>query len=127
MRIHELITENQLDEIDWKKGLATGAMALGALGSPAFAADEPSVPDNPGRVMPNQNLDTAEKVERTPDGIKITHGGKEYDAVEVPAETTMVPRGALKIKVQKAQMGFRSLGNFTTYLLPNGKAYIYSK
>lgn len=153
MRIQEILSESELQELNLRKGLATAALtAMGALGS-AQASDEPAsrriTVDPNGQTnlsyaqqmaqhgikpssekstfMPNQDLEAAEKVVKTPDGIKITHGGKEYDAVEVPADTTMVPRGALKIKVQKSQMGLRSLGNYTAYLLPNGKAYIYSK
>jgi hypothetical protein len=76
--------------------------------------------------MPNQNLETAEKVDRTDDGIIITHNGKQYQAVEVPKDGP-TPRGAQMIKVQQAQLGMRGIGNYTTYLLPNGRAYIYSK
>lgn len=38
MRLDEFLTDEQLDELDWRKKLATGAMALGALGiTPAQA------------------------------------------------------------------------------------------
>ncbi len=152
MRIHEILAEEQVDELNWRKGLAVGALALGALGgaqandqgdsrritvgpdgqqSASYAQQmaqqgvKPSA-ENPG-MMPNQELDAAQKVEKTSDGIKIIYNDKEYDVTEVPADTAMVPRGAKKIKVLKSQLGFRSIGNFTAYLLPSGKAYLYSK
>lgn len=155
MKIHEILKEENLNELNWRKTAATGALALGALGSigQANANDagsrrvtigpdgqttqsaaqqmaqqgvKPSV-EKPGAVMPNQDLDTIEKVEKFPNGsIKVYHDGETYDGVEVPYDAP-IPRGAKKLKIQKSQMGFRSIGNFTVYLTPIGKAYIYSK
>jgi len=146
MRAHEILTEEQLNELDWRKGLATGAMALGALGAMGSAQarvtpdHDPSInrltgkpnvtqvapTQQPSAQMPNQNLDSAEKVERSADGIVVHYGGKEYQGVEVSKDGP-TPRGAKMIKIQQAQMGERGIGNYTTYLLPSGKAYIYSK
>ena len=147
MRINEILTEQELEELNWRKGLATAAMAAGALGAMGAAnarvvpgQDSPEInrltgqpntvqmapQDNTDRAMPNQNLDTVEKVQRSADGIKIQHGGETYNAVEVPKDSP-TPRGAQKLKVHQAQMGIRGIGNYTVYLLPNGKAYIYSK
>lgn len=146
MRIDEILTEQQLTELDWRKGLATAAMAAGALGAMGSAhgrvvpgqeqdpginrltgkpiATQASPAQEPSASMPNQNLETAEKVERTANGITITHDGQTYEAAIVP-KGSPVPRGAKAIKVQQGQLGIRGIGNYTTYLLPNGKAYIY--
>jgi hypothetical protein len=145
----EGMTEEQLDEINWKKAAATGAMALGAMGALGSAgsaharvslgADGQMSPsaaqqmaqqgfqasaEKSGGQMPNQNVDTAEKVERSDTGIVVHHGGKEYKGMLVPKDGP-TPRGAKMIKIQQAQMGERGMGNYTTYLLPNGTAYIY--
>jgi len=145
----EGMTEEQLDEINWKKAAATGAMALGAMGALGSAgsaharvslgADGQMSPsaaqqmaqqgfqasaEKSGGQMPNQNVDTAEKVERSDTGIVVHHGGKEYKGMLVPNDGP-TPRGAKMITIQQAQMGERGIGNYTTYLLPNGTAYIY--
>ena len=145
----EGVTEEQLDEINWKKAAATGAMALGAMGALGSAgsaharvslgADGQMSPsaaqqmaqqgfqasaEKSGGQMPNQNVDTAEKVERSDTGIVVHHGGKEYKGMLVPKDGP-TPRGAKMIKIQQSQMGERGIGNYTTYLLPNGTAYIY--
>ncbi len=139
----------KVDEVNWKKGLATAALAAGTLGAmggahgrvmPSQDSDpsinrltgKPNVPqvapsqEEPGARLPNQNLDTAQKVEITENGITINYDGKEDKAIEVPKDSP-TPRGAKMIKVTQAQMGIRGIGNYTTYLLPSGKAYIYSK
>ena len=146
---HRGVTEEQLDEINWKKAAATGAMALGAMGALGSAgsaharvslgADGQMSPsaaqqmaqqgfqasaEKSGGQMPNQNVDTAEKVERSDTGIVVHHGGKEYKGMLVPKDGP-TPRGAKMIKIQQSQMGERGIGNYTTYLLPNGTAYIY--
>lgn len=147
MRIDEILTEAELNEINWRKAAATGAFALGALGalSPAHGrvsvdADGKTTPsfaqqmsqqgaqasaERLGGQLPNQNLDAAEKVDRNDDGSIVVHyAGKEYQAKIMPKDGP-TPRGATKIKVQQAQMGERGIGNYTTYLHPNGTAYIY--
>lgn len=48
MLINEIINEEQLDEINWKKGLATAAMAAGAMGALGTAN---------ARVVPGQDAD----------------------------------------------------------------------
>ena len=143
------VAEDQLDEINWKKAAATGALALGALGGLGASgsaqarvtpgADGQMSPsaahqmaqqgfqasaEKPGGQMPNQNLDSAEKVERGDNGIIVHYGGKEYKGVLVPKDGP-TPRGAKMIRIAQAQMGERGIGNYTTYLLPNGTAHIY--
>lgn len=149
MRISEILTEEQLDEIDRRgflRGLgaaAFGAATLGAMGGaharvvPGQGDDsninrltgKPNVvqvaPDEkPSAPMPNQSVDSAEKVEKTADGIIVHYGGKTYKGIEVP-KGSPTPRGAKMIKIHQAQMGERGIGNYTTYLLPNGSAVIY--
>lgn len=147
MRFHEIIREEQLDEIDRRgflRGLGAAALAgtAGAAAARVTPGEDPNInrltgrpntapstndePRGNGGTIPNQNLETAERVERTADGIVIQHNGKEYQAFEVPKDAP-IPRGAKVIKVQQSQLGIRGIGNYTTYLLPSGKAYIYSK
>lgn len=149
MRAREFIREESIEEINWRKAAATGALALGALGamgsaqarvtpnadgsmSPSAAQQMAANPDfkpsaeKPGGVMPNQDVAKADKVERTETGIVVHFDGKEYQGVEVPKDGP-TPRGAKMIKITQGQMGIRGIGNYTTYLLPNGKAFIYSK
>lgn len=144
---HRQTSDEKLDE-GWKSALGAlgmaGAMALGSGAAHGrVSGDEQNDPginrltgkpittqvtSEPGSksTMPYQNLDSAEKVEKTADGITIHHGGETYNAIEVPKDSP-TPRGAKIIKVQQAQLGIRGIGNYITYLLPNGKAYIYSK
>lgn len=155
MRANEFIREERVEELNWRKAAATGAVALGALGAmgQAHANDDASTrrvtvgpdgqttqsfaqqmaqqgatpsDDRSDRVMPNRDLEAVEKIERTEDGLKIHHGGQTYDAVEVPKDSP-TPRGAKRLKVHQAQMWQRGIGNYLVYLLPNGKAFIYSK
>ena len=145
----KLDEEDQLDEINWKKAAATGALALGALGGlgASGSAQARVSPGADGQMSPsaaqqmaqqgfqasaeksggqaaNQNLDKAEKVERGDNGIVVHYGGKEYKGMLVPKDGP-TPRGAKMIKINQGQMGERGIGNYTTYLLPNGTAYIY--
>lgn len=151
MRAYEFITEEELEELNWKKALATGALAgataLSAL-SPAQArvsigpdgqptqsmaqqlASNPEFKqsaDKSDTGLPNQDLQQVDKVDRDDNGnYTIKHDGKEYKAEILPKDFSMEPRGSTKVKVQQAQMGQRGIGNYVAYLMPNGKAYILS-
>jgi hypothetical protein len=154
MKASEFITEAELNEINWRKAAATGAFALGALGSMAGAqADDsrrvmptadggttqsaaqqmaanpdfkPSAP-KPGGVMPNQGVQQVDSVNQDASGnYVLTVDGKQYNAEVMPKDYPMVPRGAKKAKVSAAQMGERSIGNYTVYLMPSGRAFIMS-
>lgn len=49
MRAHEILTEEELEELDWKKAVATGALGLGlAAGSGAAAAGQPQAAPDAG-------------------------------------------------------------------------------
>ena len=154
MKASEFITEAELNEINWRKAAATGAFALGALGSMAGAqADDsrrvmptadggttqsaaqqmaanpdfkPSAP-KPGGVMPNQDVQQVDSVNQDASGnYVLTVDGKQYNAEVMPKDYPMVPRGAKKAKVSASQMGERSIGNYTVYLMPTGRAFIMS-
>ena len=140
-------------EEGWKEKLAAaglaGAMAMGAASpaqarvsigpdgqmTPSFAqqvAQNPEVKKDASHgdsvrqnFMQNKDLQAADSVKRDGQSVVVTFDGKDYQATQVPVNAP-TPRGAKKIKVHQAQMGLRGIGNYTTYLLPNGTAYIYS-
>jgi len=147
MRVDEILTEEQLNELNWRKGLATAALGAAALGSMGNASarvmpgDDPSInrltgkpntelsvqsdrPSQPGAEMPNQNLQAVDQVDRTDAGITITQGGKTYE-VKVMSKGGPTPRGGKMMKVHQAQVGERGIGNYVVYLMPNGAAYLY--
>ena len=140
--------QGQLDEINWRKGLATAAMAAGAMGAlsspaqarvmtgpdgqatPSFAqqmqSGAPASSTSSAR-MPNQDLQTVDTVTKVSnDNFVITHNNKEYQAKIIPKDFKFVPRGGVKVKVAQAQMGERGLGSYVAYLLPNGTAIVLS-
>ena len=148
MRVNEILTEEQLNELNWRKGLATAALGAAALGSMGNASarvmpgDDPSInrltgkpntelsvqadrPSQPGAEMPNQNLQRVDQVDQTDAGITITQDGKTYEVKVVPKTTSVVPRGGKTMKVEPGQLGIRGLGNYIVYLMPNGIAYLY--
>ena len=147
MRVDEILTEEQLNELNWRKGLATAALGAAALGSMGNASarvmpgDDPSInrltgkpnieqpaqaerPQQTGSEMPNQNLQAVDQVERTDNGITITHNGTAYQ-VKVAPKGGPTPRGGKMMKVHQAQVGERGIGNYVVYLMPNGMAYLY--
>jgi hypothetical protein len=155
MRANEFITEETLDEINWRKAAATGAFALGALGSMAgahagddsrrvtptadggttqsvaqqMAANPDFKPSaaKPGGVMPNQDVQQVDNVTQDASGnYVLTVDGKQYNAEVMPKDFPMVPRGAKKAKVLAGQMGERGINNYTVYLMPSGRAFIMS-
>jgi hypothetical protein len=148
MRVNEILTEEQLNELNWRKGLATAALGAAALGSIGNASarvmpgDDPSInrltgkpntelsvqsdrPSQPGAEMPNQNLQRVDQVDQTDAGITITQDGKTYEVKVVPKTTSVVPRGGKTMKVEPGQLGIRGLGNYIVYLMPSGIAYLY--
>jgi len=103
---NESVAEDQLDEINWRKGLATAAMAAGAMGAlsspaqarvmtgpdgqatPSFAqqmqSGAPASSTSSAR-MPNQDLQTVDTVTKVSnDNFVITHNNKEYQAKIIP-------------------------------------------
>jgi hypothetical protein len=148
MRVNEILTEEQLNELNWRKGLATAALGAAALGSMGNASarvmpgDDPSInrltgkpntelstqaerPAQPSAEMPNQNLQKVDQVEQTDTGITIIQDGKTYGVKVVPKDTNITPRGGKKMRVEPGQLGIRGLGNYIVYLMPNGTAYLY--
>ena len=148
MRANEILTEEQLNELNWRKGLATAALGAAALGSMGNASarvmpgDDPSInrltgkpntelstqaerPAQPSAEMPNQNLQRVDHVEQTDAGITITQDGNSYNVKVLPKDTNITPRGGKKMRVEPGQLGIRGLGNYVVYLMPNGTAYLY--
>lgn len=148
MRVDEILTEEQLTELNWRKGLATAALGAAALGSMGNASarvmpgDDPNInrltgkpntelsvqtdrPAQPSVEMPNQNLQKVDQVDQTDAGITITQDGKTYEVKVVPKTTSVVPRGGKTMKVEPGQLGIRGLGNYVVYLMPSGIAYLY--
>ena len=148
MRANEILTEEQLNELNWRKGLATAALGAAALGSMGNASarvmpgDDPSInrltgkpntelstqaerPAQPSAEMPNQNLQKVDQVEQTDTGITITQDGKTYGVKVVPKDANITPRGGKKMRVEPGQLGIRGLGNYVVYLMPSGVAYLY--
>ena len=148
MRVNEILTEEQLNELNWRKGLATAALGAAALGSMGNASarvmpgDDPSInrltgkpntelstqaerPAQPSAEMPNLNLQRVDQVEQTDTGITITQDGNTYEVKVVPKDTNITPRGGKKMRVEPGQLGIRGLGNYVVYLMPNGTAYLY--
>jgi hypothetical protein len=147
MRAYEFLKEEELSELNWRKGLATAALGAAALGSMGNASarvmpgDDPSInrltgkpnieqpaqadrPSQPSAEMPNQNLQAVDKAERTADGITVTQDGNIYK-VNVVSKGGPTPRGGKMMKVTQAQVGERGIGNYVVYLMPNGTAYLY--
>jgi hypothetical protein len=147
MRAYEFLKEEELSELNWRKGLATAALGAAALGSMGNASarvmpgDDPSInrltgkpnieqpaqadrPSQPSAEMPNQNLQAVDKAERTADGITVTQDGNIYK-VNVVSKGGPTPRGGKMMKVNQAQLGERGIGNYVVYLMPNGTAYLY--
>jgi hypothetical protein len=87
MRINEIVLEDkQLDELNWKKAAATGALALGTLGAMGNAS---------ARVVPGQDTD--------PGINRLT--GKPIPAQVAPSDnkpTVAAPSGYSKEYLQKA-------------------------
>ena len=147
MRAYEFLKEEELSELNWRKGLATAALGAAALGSMGNASarvmpgDDPNInrltgkpnieqpaqadrPSQPSAEMPNQNLQAVDKAERTADGITVTQDGNIYK-VNVVSKGGPTPRGGKMMKVNQAQLGERGIGNYVVYLMPNGTAYLY--
>ena len=107
-----------LDEINFKKAAAAGAMALGAMGANAqgiMPGDQPEI-----RVQ-----QPSAEVVGNGDDIVVKFEGRPYQGVILtsPDDVTNIPLGAIKIKVPRAQFGIRGLGNYNVYLYKD-KAYI---
>ena len=63
MKINEILVEEQLDEINWRKAAATGALALGALGALGTSQARVS-PQDDGKMSPSFSQQVAAKSEK---------------------------------------------------------------
>jgi len=82
MRVYEILTEEQLDEINWRKGLATGALALGALGAvgQAQARVVPGQDPSINRLTGKPNVQQVDQTQQAPRQQAPSNTGfsKEY-------------------------------------------------
>jgi hypothetical protein len=123
MRIDEVVNSQQVDEINLKKALATGALALGTMGA---AHAMPIAPGEPQVQMSQQNQ--IEKVEKDGNAIQLTYQGKQYPAeiINVDQARSIIKPGVERAKVSQAQLGYRGLGSYWV-LLTGDRAYIVMK
>jgi len=70
MRINEILIEDQLNELNWKKGLATGAMALSTLGAMSSASAQNTTSNQPTQSIRQQ----AGPITRDSKGQKLEYG-----------------------------------------------------
>lgn len=69
MRLHEFTTPEQLDELDLKKALATGALAAAAVGAPYLASKYASSPVEPIAAATKQAVKPAATVQELASAI----------------------------------------------------------
>ena len=115
MRINEIVNESQLNELNWKKLAAAGAMsaaALGAQGNPLV--DHPKVFGQPGQ--PEISMPAfSDSASRNEDGtITVSYKGNTYQAVMYNKDEIQprLPPSAQKITIPMAQLGIRGLGKY---------------
>ena len=139
MRAYEFINEENLEELNWKKALATGALAgAAALGTinpaqarisigpdgqptPSFAQQlqknqdyKPGDEKSMSTELPGKDLPSADKVDRDGKDITVSYDGKDYKAIMLDPDGPQ-PRlgpGTVKIKIPMAMMGYRGIGNY---------------
>jgi len=130
-----------------------GALALGAMGGDAqarvtpggdgvssmSAAQQMQVQKPGGSQLPGgggggggagggsvQNFDKADSIDKDGAGnITLDFGGQKYKVQQV-SKGDPVPRGAKMIKVSQGELGQKGIGSYSTYLMPNGTAFMYS-
>lgn len=144
MRINEILTEEQLDEVNWRKLAATGALA-GAAAMSAMNPAQARVSIGPDG-QPTQSFaqqmqqkgaeQSAEKpggtIERT-QGVTVNraeqtleYNGKTYNIVRLTKDGPQprIARFDAKITVPMAELGFRGIGTLPT-TLAGDSAYVY--
>jgi len=144
MRAYEILTEEQLAEINWRKLAATGAMAgaaaLGAM-NPAQARISVGPDGQPTNALyKGMHQKGAEQsaehpggsIERTPNvnvnrqDQTIEYNGKTYNMVKISKDGPQprIARFDAKITVPLASLGFRSIGVAPATLVGD-TAYVY--
>ena len=128
MRINEIVSESQLNEFDWKKLAAAGAMsaaALGAQGNPLV--DHPKVFGEPAYPSVNTPAPAvSDSASRNEDGtITISYKGTDYQAVMYNKDEIQprLPPNAQRIIIPMAQLGIRGIGKYIGTIVGN-KIYI---
>jgi hypothetical protein len=124
MRANEFLNNQQLDEINWKKAAAAGAIGIAGLGAlaPAGAQNTNSniMPGEPQVTMPSATVVKGDQ--NTP---SITYGGKEYPTqiIDRAQARQILQPSTITTTVPMAQLGIRGLGNYTV-LINDNQAYI---
>lgn len=124
MRANEFLDHQQLDEINWKKAAAAGAIGIAGLGAmaPAVAQNATSniMPGEPQVTMPSVTA-----VNGDYNDLSITYGGKNYPAqiIDRAQARQILQPSTITTTVPRAQLGIRGLGNYTV-LINNNQAYI---
>ena len=115
MRINEIVNESQLNEFNWKKLAAAGAMSAAALGAQSNPLiDHPKVfgqPGAPEAVRPAMSTSAS----RNEDGsITISYDGKNYQAVMYDKDEIQprLPPNSQRVIIPMAQLGIRGIGKY---------------
>ncbi len=144
MRAYEIMSEQQLAEINWRKLAATGAMAgAAALGAVNPAQARVSIgPDGQPTQSFAQHISqqgsqqsvepSSGSIERTPDvnvnrqDQTLEYNGKTYNMVKIGKDGPQprIARFDAKITVPLASLGFRSIGVAPATLVGD-TAYVY--
>lgn len=126
MRINEIISESQLNELNWKKLAAAGAMSAAALGAQGNSlVDHPRVFGQPGQpeiVKPALSSSAS----RNEDGsVTISYDGKDYQAVMYNKDEIQprLPPTSQRIIIPMAQLGIRGIGKYIGIIVGD-KIYI---
>ena len=68
MRVDEILTEEQLNELNWRKGLATAALGAAALGSMGSAHARPEVGSQNAMSIPQPAMVQQQRIDYTKPG-----------------------------------------------------------
>ena len=109
MRIHEIVNESQLNELDWKKLAAAGALSAAALGAQSNPlVDHPKVFGQPAFPSASQSI-VSSRVTKNDDGsLTVSYNGNDYQAVI----TDTVPTTGQKVIIPMMQLGIKSTGKY---------------
>jgi len=128
MRINEIVNESQLNELDWKKLAAAGALSAAALGAQSNPmVDHPKVFGQPGHPTASvASIDMSDSASRNEDGTyTISYKGNNYQTVMYNKDEIR-PRfspNAQRIMIPMPQLGIRSTGKYTGTIVGD-KIYI---
>ena len=105
MRINEIVNESQLNELDWKKLAAAGALSAAALGAQSNPmVDHPKVFGQP--AYPSSSLPVvSSSVTKNDDGsFTVSYNGNKYQTIV----SDNIPTTGKKIIIPMIQLGIKS-------------------